>query len=353
MIGVTEPRRVAAISMCKRVNDEMNFKESDSIISYQIRYEGTSAPSTRIKFMTDGVLLKEVQNDFLLTKYTAIIIDEAHERSVYTDILIGLLSRIVPLRNKKQDPLKLIIMSATLRVEDFTENRRLFKQIPPSIKVESRQYPVSTHFNKHTYEDYLAEAYRKVCKIHRRLPEGGILVFLTGQQEVNVLCTKLRKTFSNKQESLNTDEGLGKKIGKKERAKLKKQSEKSDLSQAPRVNLDNYSSMPLDEELEMFETNQDEEDFDQEFNLENDGLLSDEEEDENGEENPLKNASKINSDKPLHVLPLYSLLSSEKQIRVFEKVPEGHRLCVVATNIAETSLTIPNVKYVVDTGKIK
>ena len=101
MIGVTEPRRVAAISMSKRVNDEMNFKEQDSIVSYQIRYDGNwNVTSTRIKFMTDGVLLKEVQMDFMLTKYSAIIIDEAHERSVYTDILIGLLSRIVPLRAK-------------------------------------------------------------------------------------------------------------------------------------------------------------------------------------------------------------------------------------------------------------
>lgn len=100
MIGITEPRRVAAISMTKRVGDEMNLDEASGVVSYQIRYEGTHSPSTRIKFMTDGVLLKEVQTDFMLSKYSVIIIDEAHERSVYTDILIGLLSRIVPLRNK-------------------------------------------------------------------------------------------------------------------------------------------------------------------------------------------------------------------------------------------------------------
>jgi ATP-dependent RNA helicase DHX37/DHR1 len=185
MIGITEPRRVAAISMAKRVNDEMNFDEKDKIVSYQIRYEGNWSADTKLKFMTDGVLLKEIQYDFMLSKYSAIVIDEAHERSVYTDILIGLLSRIVPLRNKvrlrcffiilnknknklfhsekkKGNPLKLIIMSATLRVEDFTENRRLFKEIPPTIKVDSRQYPVSIHFNKNTYEDYLSEAYKKV-----------------------------------------------------------------------------------------------------------------------------------------------------------------------------------------------
>lgn len=104
MIGITEPRRVAAISMSKRVGDEMSL--SSEQCSFQIRYEGNYSPETRIKFMTDGVLLKEVQMDFMLTRYSAIIIDEAHERSVFTDILIGLLSRIVPLRNKVSQPLQ-------------------------------------------------------------------------------------------------------------------------------------------------------------------------------------------------------------------------------------------------------
>ncbi len=149
--------------------------------------------------------------------YSVVIIDEAHERSVYSDILLGLLSRIVTLRHKRGDPLKLVIMSATMRVEDFTENQRLFKIKPPLIqvstqtyflklyfiyfiflnfKVEARQFPVSVHFNKRTaFEDYVDEAYRKICKIHRQLPDGGILVFLTGQQEVNALCRKLRQSF--------------------------------------------------------------------------------------------------------------------------------------------------------------
>ena len=209
--------------MSKRVNDEMNLNEKDFIVSYQIRYEGTTSPNTKIKFMTDGVLLKEVQMDFLLTKYSAIIIDEAHERSVYTDILIGLLSRIVPLRAKKGSPLKLIIMSATLRVEDFTENKRLFKQLPPVIKVDSRQFNVSVHFNKHTYDDYLAEAYRKTCKIHNRLPEGGILIFVTGQQEVNVLCNKLRKTFPQFANSEPIEEAKPKVNKKRAKANSKQQ----------------------------------------------------------------------------------------------------------------------------------
>lgn len=182
LIGITEPRRVAAISMSKRVAEEMNLSERE--VSYLIRFEGNVTEDTKIKFMTDGVLLKEIESDFLLNRYSVVILDEAHERSVYTDILIGLLSRIVPLRHKKGNPLKLIVMSATLRVEDFTGNAKLFKIPPPVLKVEARQYPVTIHFQKHTVEDYAKEAYRKTVKIHSKLPEGGVLIFVTGQQEV-------------------------------------------------------------------------------------------------------------------------------------------------------------------------
>lgn len=165
-----------------------------------------------------------------------IILDEAHERNVYTDILIGLLSRIVPLRNKRNDPLKLIIMSATLRVEDFTENLRLFKKSPPVVKVleifcfstsefvldlinycflcficsihifqvQTRQFPVTTYFNKRTSDNYIRECFLKTCKIHTKLPAGGILVFVTGQVEVNYLVKKLRRAFPYKE----NDRGL-------------------------------------------------------------------------------------------------------------------------------------------------
>lgn len=107
---------------------------------------------------------------------------------MYTDILIGLLSRIVPLRNKRNNPLKLIIMSATLRIEEFVENTRLFKIKPPIITVEARQFPVTIYFNRRTKEDYVKEALRKAIKIHTRLPEGGILIFLTGNIKLLNFC---------------------------------------------------------------------------------------------------------------------------------------------------------------------
>ncbi|XP_063930148.1 probable ATP-dependent RNA helicase kurz [Zophobas morio] len=306
-IAVTEPRRVAAIAMSKRVGEEMNLNSRE--VSYLIRFEGNVTEDTKIKFMTDGVLLKEVQNDFLLSQYSVVILDEAHERSVYTDILIGLLSRIVPLRKKRGDPLKLIIMSATLRIEDFTMNQRLFKTPPPVLKVDSRQFPVTVHFNKRTDEDYLSESFNKTVKIHTKLPDGGILVFLTGQQEVNSLVKKLRAKFPLKAKPIKDDTEEEEEAG----PKLRKQKK----VYAPKVDLDDYKP----------------------------DWSSDSEEET--EERPVHNAA------PLWVLPLYSMLPTHKQNEVFKPPPAGCRLCVVSTNVAETSLTIPNVKYVVDCGRSK
>lgn len=331
-IAVTEPRRVAAISMSQRVAHEMNLSSEE--VSYLIRFDGNVTENTKIKFMTDGVLLKELQKDFLLSKYSVVILDEAHERSVHTDILIGMLSRIVPLRHKKNNPLKLIIMSATLRLEDFTENKRLFKVSPPVIKVDTRQFPVTVHFNKRTNENYLKDAFNKACKIHTTLPEGGILIFVTGQQEVNTLVKKLRKAFpvrkniSNKNKNSDLEEskesgsdsdddeiehGLKRALKNKRKQKL-----------LPEINLDDYS-IPGDNE--------------------NDSDLSAEESDDE--------EIIVNNSQPMWVLPLYSLLPSHKQAEVFKDPPDGCRMCVVSTNVAETSLTIPNVKYVVDAGKTK
>ena len=194
-IGVTEPRRVAAVSMSKRVADEMCLTHEQ--VSYLIRFEGNATDETKIKFMTDGVLLREIENDFLLRKYSVVVLDEAHERSVHTDVLIGFLTRIVPLRLERGIPLKLVIMSATLKLDDFTGNDKLFVKVPkpPVINVQGRQFPVTIHFNRHTDDDYVKVAFRKVVKIHSTLPKGGILVFVTGQQEVNQLVRKLRRKF--------------------------------------------------------------------------------------------------------------------------------------------------------------
>lgn len=357
LIGITEPRRVAAISMSKRVATEMNL--GSDVVSYLIRFEGNVTENTKIKFMTDGVLLKEIESDFSLSKYSVIILDEAHERSVYTDILVGLLSRIVPLRQKRGQPLKLIIMSATLRVEDFTKNSQLFRVSPPVMNVETRQFPVTIHFNKRTADDYVKEAYNKAVKIHTKLPEGGILIFLTGQQEVNNVVRKLRKAFPYKapskaakksdnakkedeenkvQQYSDPDNSDDDEYNIRMAIKHAKRAKKKLASQLalPQINLDDFS-LPMDDtEADMFEGS--------DFEPDDSDLESD---------SHVEALAGIRVSQPLWVLPLYSLLSSEKQQRVFEAPPDGARLCIVSTNVAETSLTIPNVKYVVDSGRQK
>ncbi|KAF5093754.1 hypothetical protein D0Z03_002294 [Geotrichum reessii] len=325
MIGITQPRRVAAVSMAKRVTEELGDK--GHVVGYQIRFDANVKNDTAIKFMTDGVLLRELSNDFALTKYSAIVIDEAHERNVNTDILIGVLSRILKLRREmatenpgKVKPLKLIIMSATLRVSDFTENTTLFDVPPPVLKVDARQYPVSVHFNKKTPFNYLDEVYRKTCKIHQKLPPGGILIFLTGQNEITNMCKRLRKTFPFKKKSFES----------------KKETEIS-----VRVNSKDATTEveDIDFGIEIDENEVD--DFD----------VAEEEEDEEGFDETLEEGQDANA--PLHVLPLYSLLPTKEQMKVFDEPPAGSRLCVVATNVAETSLTIPGIRYVVDCGRSK
>lgn len=209
MVAVTQPRRVAAVSLAERVRDEMGLEPSSGIVAHQIRYSSTTAPETAIKFMTDGVLLRELANDFLLSRYSVVVVDEAHERGVNTDVLIGVLSRVAKLREKKwreskpddKDrvlPLRLVIMSATLRVADFAENTTLFSTPPPIIHIGARQHPVTIHFSRRTVSDYVGEAYKKVCKIHSRLPPGTILVFLTGQSEIMGLCRRLESKYGDK-----------------------------------------------------------------------------------------------------------------------------------------------------------
>eukprot|EP01129_Flabellula_baltica_P012811 TRINITY_DN5840_c0_g1_i1.p1 TRINITY_DN5840_c0_g1~~TRINITY_DN5840_c0_g1_i1.p1 ORF type:complete len:1194 (+),score=336.49 TRINITY_DN5840_c0_g1_i1:26-3607(+) len=325
LIGCTQPRRVAAVSMSNRVAVEMNVVDQ-GVVSHQIRYESTVSKETQIKFMTDGILLREIQSDFLLRKYSAILIDEAHERSLNTDILLGLLSRIVPLRRKIYEenknvpdeekiikcPLKLVIMSATLRVEDFTKNERMFPVPPPLISVDSRQYPVTVKWNKQTPDtkQFVKAAFTKVCKIHTQLPPGGILVFLTGREEIDRLCRKLKAKFEGGIEHAKKAAPVEKKIS------LDKFSENSEME------VDNEKEKKDEEKTATEETNEYE-------------------------------ASHGHSQVKMKVLPLYSMLDPDEQMKIFEDVPEDTRLVVVATNIAETSITINNITYVVDSGRVK
>jgi ATP-dependent RNA helicase DHX37/DHR1 len=212
-------------------------------------------------------------------------------------------------------------MSATMRVTDFTANTRLFPQPPPVINVDARQYPVDIHFNKRTIlRDSVDEAFKKVSKIHKKLPPGGILVFLTGQDEIRNLCNKLRERFPPKSKS---------------------RSEESNWN--PRVKL---SAKQMDMETEDVDVEHDNDD--EEVDGHEDDLDASDDSDIEGllEDNEFNN-------EPLHILPLFSLLPVADQLRVFQPPPEGTRLCVVATNIAETSLTIPGIKYVVDCGRVK
>ncbi|KAG8214498.1 P-loop containing nucleoside triphosphate hydrolase protein [Butyriboletus roseoflavus] len=340
IIGVTQPRRVAAISMATRVAHELSL--TSSRVSYQIRYDATVSPSTTIKFMTDGILLRELSNDFLLSKYSVIIIDEAHERSMNTDILIGVLSRVLKLREQmwkdKKDgvkPLRLVIMSATLRVSDFAENKLLFPSPPPVISVSARQHPVTIHFNRRTPSDYVKEAIKKTAKIHARLPPGGILIFLTGQNEISGVCRTLEARFSHKaietrrrtRQLVNpsvffTDEPSDppKTVAA---AEVVLEAEDVELGvRSPDLALDVDDGVP-EEDPEALDS-VDEDTVDTE-----------------------------DSDSPMHIVPLYSLLPSDQQMRVFESPPSGYRLVVVSTNVAETSLTIPGIRYVVDCGRAK
>ncbi|KAI1729935.1 helicase associated domain (HA2) domain-containing protein [Ditylenchus destructor] len=327
LIVVTEPRRIAAISMSERVGYELN---NSSLSSYQIRFEGNRTDATRILFMTDGVLLRELQADVTLSKFSVVIIDEAHERSMYTDVLIGLLSRICVARLKRGTPLKLVIMSATLRLSDFVHERLFPKIRPKVINVASRQFPVTVHFERHTPEDYLKAAFKKVCKIHQQLPVGGILVFVSGQREVNQLIKWLEMKYPA--------------VEPKSKKKRRRESRKFNISNKSETETNDRTNEDMVVDYDEFGVDTD-------F-MTSDGKLSQELPDELIEDSDEDETMRMKF-QPLHCLPLYSLLSSAKQKLVFEPAPEGTRLCVVATNVAETSLTIPNIRYVVDSGKEK
>ena len=336
-IAITQPRRVAARSLAFRLREEMNMTQGLTI-GYQVRYENENVgKNTEIKFVTDGILLKELENDSLLSEYSVIIIDEAHERTINSDLLIGFISQILKIRyimwkrkmkynyskdNKKEEksvlPLRLIIMSATLRVSEFSENKIFSGLLKPRIvEISSRQYPVHIYHSKKTENDYINEAFKYCCKIHSRLPEGNVIVFLTGKREILDLCKKLKDEFSGINNIIENESEI--------------------------KNKDNYN---------IIEEKKDENDN------KNDEIKTEEKKDEekiveeiDKNENNIVQEDKRNYS-PVVVLPLYSSMEPDEQMKIYQE-HKGKRMIVVSTNVAETSLTIPGVRYVIDSGRVK
>lgn len=195
LVACTQPRRVAAMSVAQRVANEMDVKLGEHV-GYTIRFEDMTTKQTMLKYMTDGMLLREAMNDPLLERYSIIMLDEAHERTLATDILMGLLKEIV----KKREDLKIVIMSATLDAEKFQN----YFAGSPLIKVPGRTFKVEKFYTQEPEKDYLVAAIRTVVQIHQVEEErGDILLFLTGQEEIENACKEIRQAVAN----MGTDVG--------------------------------------------------------------------------------------------------------------------------------------------------
>ncbi|CAF1454669.1 unnamed protein product [Rotaria sp. Silwood1] len=249
-IVCTQPRRVAAMSVAKRVAEEFGCRLGQEI-GYTIRFENCTSPETKIKYVTDGMLLRECLIDPDMNQYSVVILDEAHERTIHTDVLFGLMKQAV----QKRSELKLIVTSATLDSIKFSDY--FFKT--PIFTIPGRTFPVEVLYRKEPETDYLDASLITVMQIHLNEPPGDILVFLTGQEEIDTACKILYERIK-----------------------------------------------------------------------------------------------KLDSEVPeLIILPVYSALLSEVQTKIFDPAPPGSRKVIIATNIAETSLTIDGIYYVVDPGFVK
>ncbi|XP_059495395.1 pre-mRNA-splicing factor ATP-dependent RNA helicase DHX16 isoform X2 [Stegostoma tigrinum] len=249
-IGCTQPRRVAAMSVAARVAQEIGVKLGNEV-GYSIRFEDCTSERTVLKYMTDGMLLREFLTEPDLAGYSVVIIDEAHERTLHTDILFGLIKDI----SRFRPDLKVLIASATLDTEKFST----FFDDAPIFRIPGRRFPVDIYYTKAPEADYLEACVVCVLQIHVTQAPGDILVFLTGQEEIETTCEMLQDRCRR----------LGSKIAE------------------------------------------------------------------------------------LLVLPIYANLPSDMQAKIFEPTPAGARKVVVATNIAETSLTIDGIIYVIDPGFCK
>ncbi|CAK7209431.1 Cyclin-dependent kinase catalytic subunit [Sporothrix bragantina] len=250
-VGCTQPRRVAAMSVAARVADEMDVKVGNEV-GYAIRFEDCTSEKTILKYMTDGMLLREFLTEPDLSSYSAIMIDEAHERTVHTDILLALVKDLA----RERPDLKLLISSATMNAEKFAT----YFDNAPIFNVPGRRYPVDIFYTPAPEANYLLAAVTTVFQIHTTQPTGGdILVFLTGQDEIEAA----------EQQIADISRKLGSRV------------------------------------------------------------------------------------KELVVCPIYANLPSELQAKIFEPTPPTARKVVLATNIAETSLTIDGIVYVIDPGYVK
>jgi ATP-dependent RNA helicase DHX8/PRP22 len=250
IIGCTQPRRVAAMSVAKRVSEEVGCRVGQEV-GYTIRFEDCTSPATKIKYMTDGMLLRECLVDPKVSKYSVLLLDEAHERTVSTDVLFGLLKKAC----KERPDLRLIVTSATLDAERFSS----FFFDCPILTIPGRTYPVEVLYAKEPESDYLDSALITVMQIHLSEPPGDILLFLTGQEEIDTACETLYERMK----------ALGPTVPE------------------------------------------------------------------------------------LIILPVYAALPSEMQTQIFDPAPPGARKVVLATNIAETSITIDGIFYVIDPGFVK
>ncbi|KAL7753895.1 hypothetical protein RI367_000827 [Sorochytrium milnesiophthora] len=281
LVACTQPRRVAATSVARRVAEEMRVPLGEEV-GYTIRFEDKSNPATtRIKYMTDGMLFREMMVDPLLQRYSVIMIDEAHERSLYTDIILGLLKKIL----RKRPELRIIVSSATLDAEMFAaffntnESGDTARDNVSIISLEGRMFPVDIYYLNQACEDYVERAVEVVAQIHQQEEAGDVLVFMTGREEIDYVVAQL-KEFRDANRFAFT---IGGETGR----------------------------------------------------LETHSLFS------------------AHGQLTLMPVPLYAGLSQEEQMKCFDTTPRGYRKVVVATNVAEASITIGGIVYVVDCGFVK
>ena len=356
IICVTQPRRVAAISVAERVGVELNDPD---LVGYQVRYDKKmKSESMRLKFMTDGILLREIQEDIRLPRYSVIVIDEAHERSINCDMLLGLLSGSIRARKALGKPLKVVIMSATLRMTDFTENKFLFtnpsRSSPAVVQIDNRMHSVVVHYERRTDEDYVSLSVDRIKKIHKTLPPGAILVFVTGKAEVHKVCNAFRRSEVDEDDM----ESFSGSEDEMEESGSTLAEEGFVFEDLKRVRIDD--SVPEEIDFNLGVDNG----FTEELSFSNGKVSSKPKQSQAAKSaHPAftKSGEVITpftgggSEGKLRVFPLYAQMSSDLQMRVFKANKEypDDRIVVVSTNVAETSLTIPNIRYVIDSGKEK